>query len=287
MSHFQFAIMARIVAVHGIGNQFLGGHQIRAHWLPALKDGLANAGHTLASDEDFVCAFYGDLFRPEGKAIEPLLDASDVEDEWEKKMLAQWWEEAIKVDPGVLPPDGDSKGVGMSAVQSALDALSNSKFFAGVAESALIFDLKQVKLYLRDPAIRNEARQRVLNAITPNTRVLIGHSLGSVVGYEALSQATEHQVQTFVTLGSPLGIKNLIFDQLQPPPQSGMGQWPANLSHWFNIADQGDVVALVKELATRFGDRVSDHRIDNGSAAHEASRYLCSREAGNAIATGL
>jgi len=279
--------MSRIVAVHGIGSQFLGEHQIRALWLPALKDGLTRAGHTLASDEELVCAFYGDIFRPQGKAIEPFLDASDVEDEWEKKMLAAWWEEAVRVDNGVFPPDGDSKGNCMSVVQSALDALSNSKFFAGLAESALIFDLKQVKLYLRDPAIRNEARQRVLNAITPGTRVLIGHSLGSVVGYEALSQATEHQVQTFVTLGSPLGIKNLIFDQLQPPPQSGVGQWPANLSHWFNIADRGDVVALVKELATRFGDRVSDHRINNGSAVHDAARYLCSREAGDAIATGL
>jgi hypothetical protein len=279
--------MSRIVAVHGIGNQFLGEYQIHAHWLPALRDGLTKAGRTLASDEDLVCPFYGDLFRPQGKAIEPFLESLDVEDEWEKKMLSAWWEEAARVDLGVFPSDGDSKGIGMSVVQSALDALSNSKFFAGLAESALIFDLKQVKLYLRDPVIRNEARKRVLNAIRPDTRVLIGHSLGSVVGYEALCLATEHQVQTFVTLGSPLGIKNLIFEQLQPPPESGMGQWPANLSHWFNIADEGDVVAVVKKLARCFGDRVKDHHVCNGSAAHDARRYLGSKEAGDAIATGL
>ena len=279
--------MAKVIAVHGISNQFLGEHQIRSHWLPALKDGLTRAGHALASDDDLFCAFYGDLFRPKGKSLEGYFDASDIEDDWEEKMLALWWEEAARVDPGVFPPNGDGKGIGMSVVQSALDALSKSKFFAELAESALIFELKQVKLYLRDPAIRNEARQRVLNAITPDTRVLIGHSLGSVVAYEALSQSAEHQVQTLVTLGSPLGIKNLIFDQLQPPPQNGLGQWPANLSHWFNIADRGDVVALVKELATRFGDRVSDHRVDNGSSAHDAARYLCSKEAGDAIATGL
>ena len=279
--------MAKVIAVHGVSNQFLGEHQIRELWLPALKDGLTRSSHALASDDDLFCAFYGDLFRPRGKSLEGFLDASDIEDDWEVKMLSLWWEEAARVDPRVFPPDGDGKGIGMSVVQSALDALSNSEFFAGLAESALIFDLKQVKLYLRDPAIRNEARQRVFNAITPDTRVVIGHSLGSVVAYEALSQAAEHQVQTFVTLGSPLGIKNLIFDQLQPPPKNGLGQWPANLSHWFNIADRSDVVALVKELATRFGDRVSDHRVDNGSAAHDAARYLCSKEAGDAIATGL
>jgi hypothetical protein len=279
--------MSKIVAVHGISNQFMGEYQIRAHWLPALKDGLMRAGHTLASDDDLFCAFYGNLFRPKGKAIGAYLDASDIEDEWEEKMLALWWEEAAKVDTAVSPPDGTGKGLGITVVQSALDALSNSKFFAGLAESALIFDLKQVKLYLRDPGIRQEARQQVLNAITPDTRVLIGHSLGSVVAYEALCHAGGHQVQTFVTLGSPLGIKNLIFDQLQPRPQNGVGQWPNGLSLWFNIADRGDVVALVKDLTSRFGHRVSDKRVDNGSQAHDAARYLSTKEAGYAIFTGL
>jgi hypothetical protein len=279
--------VARIVAVHGIGNQFLGEHQIGAIWLPALRDGLARAGHSLASDEDLICAFYGDIFRPKGKAIDAWLDSSDIEEGWEKSMLSSWWEEAARVDQGVFPPDGGGKGIGMDAVQSALWALSNSKFFAGVVESVLIQDLKQVKLYLRDPLIRREARQRVLDAITPDTRVLIGHSLGSVVAYEALCQASGHQIQTFVTMGSPLGIRNLIFDQLEPPPENSLGQWPAGLASWINIADRGDVVALVKELAGCFGNRVSDQLIDNGSHAHNAARYLCSKEAGDAVATGI
>jgi len=279
--------MAKIIAVHGIANQFLGEQQIRVHWLPALKDGLARSGHSLANDEEFTCAFYGDLFRPKGKSLGGYFDASDIEDDWEKEMLAAWWEEAAKVDPAVSSPDGKCKSIGMSAVQNALDALSNSKFFAGLAESALIFDLKQVRLYLRDPYIRNEARQRVLKALGADTRVLIGHSLGSVVAYEALCMSPKHQLHTFITLGSPLGIKNLIFEKLLPEPQGGIGQWPPGLKYWFNIADSGDIVALVKNLANRFGDGVKDQRVDNGSNAHDAARYLSSKEAGDAIATGL
>ena len=279
--------MAKILAVHGIANQFSGENQIKAHWLPALKDGLNRAGHSLASDEELSCAFYGDLFRDKGKSLGSYLDASDIKDDWEKKMLAAWWEEAARVDPGVFPPNVKDKGLGMSVVQNALDALSNSKFFAGLAENALISDLKQVRLYLRDPVVRNKARQRVLKALAADTRVLIGHSLGSVVAYEALCMSHEHQVQTFITLGSPIGIKNLIFEQLQPEPQGGVGQWPPGLERWFNIADSDDIVALVKNLASRFGDRVSDYLIDNGSNAHDAARYLCSKEVGDAIAAGL
>jgi hypothetical protein len=59
--------MARVVGVHGVGNQFHGENTLRAEWLPALKDGLARADRRLASDEDFACAFYGNLFRSRGK----------------------------------------------------------------------------------------------------------------------------------------------------------------------------------------------------------------------------
>jgi hypothetical protein len=54
-----------------------------------------------------------------------------------------------------------------------------------------------------------------------------------------------------------------------------------------NVADRGDVVALVKQLAGRFGARVADHQVDNGARAHDASRYLTALETGRGIAAGL
>ena len=61
--------MAKVVAVHGIGQQFMGENSLRGVWLPALKDGLMRGGVSLHSDRDCVCAFYGDLFRRKGKAV--------------------------------------------------------------------------------------------------------------------------------------------------------------------------------------------------------------------------
>lgn len=279
--------MPKILAVHGIGNQYRGENQIRADWLPALQDGLARAGHCLNQESDFNCAFYGDLFRPSGKAMEEFFDASDIDDDWEKQLLAAWWAEAASVDPEVSAPDDQTKSWGMSVVQSALDALSHSRFFAGLAEAALIADLRQVRRYLREPALRSEARNRVIKALGDETSVLIGHSLGSVVAYEALCSLPNNPVQTLITIGSPLGIRNLIFEQLQPAPTPGIGQWPTGVKRWVNIADRGDIVALVKQLASRFGPGVVDHLVDNGAQAHDADRYLCSKELGDAVATGL
>jgi hypothetical protein len=89
-------------------------------------------------------------------------------------------------------------------------------------------------------------------------------------------------VTTFVTLGSPLGIPNLVFDRLEPEP----GRWP-NVGTWKNIADRSDVVALVKELRPLFGVNVTDISVHNGAKAHDMRPYLTARETGKAIRHGI
>ena len=59
-----------------------------------------------------------------------------------------------------------------------------------------------------------------------------------------------------------------------------------------NIADPNDVVALRKQLAPHFGPSpagasVVDRQADNGDQPHEASRYLNSRQTGEAVGAGL
>jgi hypothetical protein len=280
--------VARIVGVHGVGHQFAGENSLRSQWLPALKDGLARVDRRLASDEDFACAFYGNLFRPTGKAaVDPPFDALDVDKDEERELLELWWREAARVDPAVSGPDARTKIRTPNIAQRALNALSQSRFFAGLAERALVSDLKQVRRFLDEPEVRRAACASIERAITSDTTVIIAHSLGSVVAYEALCANPSWPVRTFVTMGSPLGISNLIFEKLQPCPKGCEGIWPQGIVRWFNIADKGDVVALVKQLGMRFGPHVVDRLIDNGAKAHDATRYLTSKEFGDAVASGL
>lgn len=278
-----------IVAIHGIAQQLKGAPTLQAEWLPHLRSGLDNAGAKLVRDEDLRCVFYGNLFRrkpgAKGGSIPPY-DARDVEPGPETELLEAMWREAARVD-GVSGPDDRTKVGAPMVVQRALNALSNSRYFARMAERALIWDLKQVALYLGDPDVRAEIHQRVSVAMDPCPRVVIGHSLGSVVAYECLAAHPEWEVDTLVTLGSPLGIRNVIFDRLQPAPKEGMGAWPGSVQHWVNIADERDLVALVKRLGGRFGGRVEDHLISNGAQAHAIGPYLTAMETGHAIARAL
>jgi surfactin synthase thioesterase subunit len=45
--------------------------------------------------------------------------------------------------------------------------------------------LAQVTRYLSDDAVRDQVLARVRAVLTEDTRVLVGHSLGSVVAFEA------------------------------------------------------------------------------------------------------
>jgi len=278
--------MARIVGIHGIAQQVRGPEVLRAAWLPALCDGMALSGAEPLVAADLEIAFYGDLFRAKGgKAVGgPQYVAADVEEGFELELLEAWWAQAVANDATVS--GATTKLRTSRTAQRALNALSQSRFFAGLSERLIIRFIKQVHSYLSDDSVRGEIQERVASKVSPDTAVLVGHSLGSVVAYEAACAHPDWDL-ALVTLGSPLGIRNLVFDRLRPPPEGGRGEFPAGAMAWTNIADTGDVVALTKRLAPLFGERVQDLLVNNGSKAHDISPYLTAAQTGHAIAEGL
>lgn len=279
--------MAAVVGVHGIAQQYKGPHHLASTWLPSLQDGVHFAGGELTAD-DFAMAFYGNLFRQPRtpSAGVPGLTAADLDD-GDTELLELCWREAARIDPAVPAPADATMARTPRAVQRALNALSQSSFFSGIGERTLVGVLKQVQLYFNNPHVRARALRSLEDAVTGDTRVLIGHSLGSVVAYEALSAHPEWRVHTLVTLGSPLGISKIVFDRLNPVPVGGRGFFPGSVVAWVNMAAPGDVVALVKRLADRFDGAVTDLLVDNGAKAHDASPYLTTVEVGQAVLRGL
>ncbi|WP_174555221.1 hypothetical protein [Nocardia anaemiae] len=287
--------MAPVVCVHGIGAQVSGAELMLTEWLPALNSGLSLAGTAPLTRAEVAAGFYGDLFRPPGQFLsvgEPWFGPGDVDPEWEQELLVHWWQAAAEVDAAVRMPGDTSLARTPVPVQAILHQLSRSKFFAGLAVRVLIRDLKQVRRYLFEPPLREQIRGRVRAVITEDTAVVVAHSLGSVVAYETLCSSPDHSVRALVTIGSPLGIPNLIFDRLEPCPVDGIASWPGGPGLvWTNISDGGDIVALVKRLDGRFGDgfaqRVWDSLVHNGVHAHSAVPYLTDALTGRAIADGL
>jgi hypothetical protein len=291
--------MARVVVVHGIGQEFSGPELMGQQVGPALRDGVRLVDGPRLDASDVACAFYGNLYLEPGTRNHglPPWDESDVDDGIESELLDAWWQHAARIDSGMAgPDDAGSRGViGFGAsrallshrVRAALDALSGSQFFGKVSDRLLIFALKQVRRYLTEPELRQAARDRIAAEITDDTSVLIAHSLGSVVAYEALCANPDWPVTDLITLGSPLGLRRVVFDRLDPAPTDGVGAWPGGVRRWTNIADPGDIVALVGTLAPRFGENVDDRPISNGIRMHDLLRYLTAHATGNAVARGL
>jgi hypothetical protein len=133
--------------------------------------------------------------------------------------------------------------------------------------------------YLYGPyteAMRAPVRAAFLEPPTP--RVIVAHSLGSVIAYDVLSEPAlaDLQVDLLVTLGSPLGIGNI-----QNRLRDGAGRpnpVPTQLSAWDNFADRFDPVALDATLHDDFRppeDFAHDEAVDNQARNnHDMPGYL-------------
>ena len=245
--------MARIILVHGAFNELWGPHELKARWLPALRDGLWHHGVQVADDDVDVC-FYGDLFRrAPGTEREQQLEQSRA---------------------GIA--DALTELAGADAINALSQAASDAAFERTV---------DMVAVMATEPDLRDRMRARIEPLVDADTRVIVAHSLGTVLSYMALSNHPQWSVRTFVTLGSPLA-SPMIFDHLDPAPVDGKGVWPGPIERWVNVRAVGDKAAAVP-LREKFGDRVEDVLVDNGHRAHAPEPYLNSPPTGAAVAAAL
>jgi hypothetical protein len=93
-----------------------------------------------------------------------------------------------------------------------------------------------VFLYTRRDSIRHAIDAIISDMLKPDTSVVVGHSLGSVVAYNVL-RASGRKAPLYVTVGSPLGIR-AIRRTLNPIEN------PVGDKGWYNAYDNRDVVAL-------------------------------------------
>ena len=244
--------MARIVLVHGAFNELWGPHELLSRWVPALRDGLWH--HGLGVEEgDVDACFYGDLFRrAPGSPAEAAFERS------------------------------------RAGVADALTAMGGDALAAfSQAANEAVFDrtVDLLTTIRTEPDLRREIRRRFDAVVDHSTAVVVAHSLGTVVAYEALAARDDVTVD-LVTLGSPLGIP-MVFGALEPAPVDGRGVWPVGVRQWVNVAAVGDRAATVSHLAPLFGERVTDHLVDNGHRAHDPEPYLNSVPTGAAVAAAL
>lgn len=272
--------MVDVVAIHGISQQQGGRLQLLEPWQLALGDGIERARGRGFPKPSMDLVYYGDLFlsasgTSKGKgALE--LDSDEI------AFLEAVQDEVVPDDeeePETLSPKG------VKGVPKPVSKLANwvERHF-GVAGRLLFFgDLVQVRRYQRDDELANAVHDRIREALAESPYIMVGHSLGSLIAYEALCVIPDHGITTLVTIGSPLGLRSLR-ESLRPDARrTGL---PPGVQNWVNIYDSKDPVALAGPLQPYWPD-VVDSIVDNGNDPHAATRYLGKQATGATIADSL
>ncbi|MEM7504251.1 MAG: hypothetical protein AAF417_19580 [Pseudomonadota bacterium] len=88
--------------------------------------------------------------------------------------------------------------------------------------------------------------------------LLIAHSMGSVISFDALWQLTHVDrrpvtIDAWLTLGSPLG-QNYLQKRLLGCDRSGAERYPDNVRRWLNVAAYGDMTAVDRRFENDFAE---------------------------------
>lgn len=305
--------MARIVLIHGIGQQASTAALQTRMWLPSIVKGVLLSGHGAASDvaaqiaasiddpavAGIEMAFYGDLFLAKGiqgeadGASPEILSMADslaaallsaAADQRDQRLRT----EALVALNQAEPDQADTQAVGALArgamAQLDRNAWLTARIF-GLAQRARP-NLVQVVRYLTDDVLRDEVQSRATSLVGDDTRIVISHSLGSVVGWEAC-QILQRTIPTFITLGSPLGLDTVIYPRLRPSPPT----FPSAVKRWINVAHPDDVIAVEQRLAALFPSldsrEVEDLNPLSRSEHHSAVTYLEEPVVGLAVVEAL
>lgn len=237
-----------LILIHGRDQQGKDPSELKKEWLDTLKKGLSKSGLELPEDVNIVFPFYGDLLDALSKdirnpdSIEGVIAKGDIEE----KQLTFYFEilSEMAVNAGIndkeisdlLIGEREKGPLNWGWIQIIMKALDAHSPFGDFTLEKSTFD---VFVYLTIPAIRIKVNKFITDSIPPGPTVVVGHSLGSVVGYNVLQQLAGQNIKKYITIGSPLGL-NSIKNHLSTPLKM-----PSSVSNgWYNAYDERDFVAL-------------------------------------------
>jgi hypothetical protein len=270
--------MMDIVAIHGINMHRSLRTRMQQDWHAAIVAGLTNVRSPHAQTLSIECAFYGHEYNDGKAGTESEYAAIDIEPGFETELVL-----GISSALGDVGDD-KTKFYLPGILQSALAGIQRSELFDG-RDTRLISFVKQVDRYLSDAGFRGLVHAEMATAMAQSPRLVIGHSLGSVIAYNWLRENDPGHPVALITLGSPLGFEAI---RRQVGCHKDRSCWPGRVSSWTNIAAGHDAVAMVKELAPLYSPGIRDEPCDNPrKSAHAALSYLVNVRTARAIDRAL
>jgi hypothetical protein len=276
-----------VVLAHGRAAEFEVPALQSQQWAEALRFALQRVDSRFGPLVDVHYASFGDVWRPDVHSDLPHYQTSGrtrVSLEGDPPRIT---ERKVGPQPGGL---GDlAKGADDVLPDWALGRMLRPA-------------IRDVFEYLENAEFRAKANERLVKVCrTHDAVVLVGFSMGSIVGYDVLRAVDPtFPVRAFITVGSPLGL-GPVNRPLRALAGTGVTPFPPGIRLWLNIWNEDDVATGIhgQELSDLFVDPTGARTIQSAQnfgrvasaanvfGAHDALDYLSSLAMGLALHTAL
>ncbi len=288
-----------IIGIHGLGNK-PPQKILKKWWKKSIREGLKAIGHPRFFFK-FELVYWANFMHPIPKDPE-------INDKNDPAFLKEPYQ------PGLLPV----KKKPSRLQQKFLDYLERqidkiflkkdlSLYFASVSDLLMRRFFKDLDAYYSQACIdfqganclmKDLVREQLARVIRQHKRkkiLLIGHSMGSIIAYDVLTQTVpEVKIDMFVTLGSPLGLpiimSKIASEQMQRLIKKARLGTPENVvSNWYNFSDLRDRVAFNYNLNDDYDENsnrvrvidkivINDYKYNGRRNPHKIYGYLRTRE---------
>lgn len=251
-----------LIVIHGLGNK-PPKNLLCKWWLRSIHEGLNRIGKH-RDKIPFEMVYWADVFYPNPMTL-------DIHDPKDPLYLDEPY---TKGDVAVTDKNSTFKTILFQYIEDQLDKVflnqDYSLNFSDVTDKVLQYYFSDLETYFTQDCLysnnpkctaKEEIRARLHKTISQYKGykiLLISHSMGSIVAFDVLSKfSNELNIDTFVTLGSPLGLP-IIVERIFSEQKMTSHRlkrlyvpdciWP----HWYNLSDPEDKVALDHTLADDF-----------------------------------
>ncbi|MGR9154604.1 hypothetical protein ACU8L5_35875 (plasmid) [Rhizobium leguminosarum] len=238
-----------LIFIHGRSQHGRSESEILQEWRESLTLGLGVRAKRFFDETDIKLPFYGDVLEDFNRQLESELPADivmrgtidGVDNEFLQfsSDILSGLQAKLKISDEQIAAHSRGNAIERGPlnwgwIQQLLKAADD---IPGVSTVAIERFTRDVFVYLTRTKVRKHINGMIGASFIGNPAVVVGHSLGSVVGYDAIRNLPGSSVSHYITLGSPLGI-GPVMRVLHPIV------FPPNLLSWYNAYDDRDVVAL-------------------------------------------
>jgi len=284
-----------IIGIHGLGNKPPEA-LLKKWWRLSIEEGLKNIGSTI-TDIPLEIVYWADVLHPQ--PLDPEIKES------ENPLFLD--EPYVKGSGNVNIRKNSLRIKLFNYLENQIDKIFlNADFtinFKNVTDKFIHKYFQDLETYFRDDfssiedpdcTARDTIQNRLLNILKKYKKyevMLIAHSMGSIVAFDVLwKYYREVNVDTFITLGSPLGFPviaaRVFAEQKNANSRIKKPHAPDSIKgKWYNFTDLEDKIALDHTLADDYGSNtrwitsedmivINDYEINGIRNPHKLYGYL-------------